>query len=414
MKKNKFDVAMTGGRRNYAVPRILYESGKLSTFHTDFYVAEKLRDIGDRIPDIIKPQIFKRLLSRTSGSIPSHLVRSYNKFGIEFALRRRNCRTREQVFETILWGGEKFGGLVARKTNESGCPFYGFNVAALEPLLQARKLGKLAVVEQTIVPMQVEERLLSLEREKFPDWERPRQTPSIVNRFAERENGELIVASDVICGSDFVRKSIEDLLGREVSKKVQVVASGVDIANFEIEGRSFDRKRMNVLTVGAVGLRKGSPYVMAAAKELAAIADFRIVGAADLPEEVAKQCPRNLEVYGPVVRSEIRQQLSWADIFLLPSICEGSALAIYEAMAAGLPILCTPNCGSVVRHGIDGFLIPHSDHNQIVDRIYQFHSDADMTRTMSNSARQYVRSYSFLAYKHRLDRVLEIIGSKEE
>ena len=50
-----------------------------------------------------------------------------------------------------------------------------------------------------------------------------------------------------------------------------------------------------------------------------------------------------------------------ADVFVFPSLFEGSAVVTYEALACGLPSIVTPNAGSVVRDGVDGFHVPAGD-----------------------------------------------------
>lgn len=113
-----------------------------------------------------------------------------------------------------------------------------------------------------------------------------------------------------------------------------------------------------MLTVGAVGLRKGSPYVGGVSRLLAGEVEFRMVGPLELLPEAQKKLAASVELTGPIPRSEMRKQFEWADVFLLPSLCEGSAISVYEALAAGLPVICTENTGSVVRNGIDGYIVP--------------------------------------------------------
>ena len=81
-----------------------------------------------------------------------------------------------------------------------------------------------------------------------------------------------------------------------------------------------------------------------------------------------------------VPRSEVIRHYEWADIFLLPSLCEGSATSTYEALTAGLPVVCTPNCGSVVRHGTEGYLVPIRDPGAISDRLEALATDAEACR----------------------------------
>ena len=47
-----------------------------------------------------------------------------------------------------------------------------------------------------------------------------------------------------------------------------------------------------------------------------------------------------------------------ADVFVFPSLFEGSAVVTYEALACGLPSVVTPDAGSVVRDGVEGFVVP--------------------------------------------------------
>ena len=56
---------------------------------------------------------------------------------------------------------------------------------------------------------------------------------------------------------------------------------------------------------------------------------------------------------------------AWADVFLLPFICEGSAMVTYEALSWGLPVITTHNAGSIVRDTVDGWLVPYRDSEAI-------------------------------------------------
>jgi glycosyltransferase involved in cell wall biosynthesis len=38
----------------------------------------------------------------------------------------------------------------------------------------------------------------------------------------------------------------------------------------------------------------------------------------------------------------------WAQVFALPSIVEGSAVSSYEALLSGLPLVVTPNAGTII------------------------------------------------------------------
>jgi glycosyltransferase involved in cell wall biosynthesis len=110
----------------------------------------------------------------------------------------------------------------------------------------------------------------------------------------------------------------------------------------------------------------------------------------------------HVQLLGAVPRNEISQHYSWADVFLLPSICEGSATVTYEALAHGLPVICTPNTGSVVRDGLDGFLVPARDVDAIVDRLERLRANPELRSEMSINARARSAEFTVAAYGRRL------------
>jgi glycosyltransferase involved in cell wall biosynthesis len=89
-------------------------------------------------------------------------------------------------------------------------------------------------------------------------------------------------------------------------------------------------------------------------------------------------------------------------VFLLPSLCEGSATAVYEALAAGLPVICTENTGSVVRHGVDGYIVPIRDVAETTDILKQLAGNPAMLARMSDSARERAADYTVARYGERL------------
>jgi glycosyltransferase involved in cell wall biosynthesis len=164
------------------------------------------------------------------------------------------------------------------------------------------------------------------------------------------------------------------------------------------------------LTVGAVGLRKGAPYALAAAQSLMGKAEFRMAGALDVTTHAQQLLSTHINLLGAVPRSEIHQQFAWADVFLLPSICEGSATVCYEALSFGLPVIATPNTGSVVRDGIDGFVVPIRNAESIVERLERFDSDRDLLAFMSRNALERSADFTVERYGERLLSSLGVVN----
>ena len=144
-----------------------------------------------------------------------------------------------------------------------------------------------------------------------------------------------------------MRESIQ-ASGGPIEERCRVVPYGICAPSPAPRENRVSRS-LRVLIVGAVGLRKGAPYVLAAAKLLKGKAEFRMAGQLDISAYGQESLREHVTLLGAVPRSEIQKQFAWADVFLLPSICEGSATVCYEALAYGLPVITTRNAGSVVR-----------------------------------------------------------------
>jgi glycosyltransferase involved in cell wall biosynthesis len=92
---------------------------------------------------------------------------------------------------------------------------------------------------------------------------------------------------------------------------------------------------------------------------------------------------------------------------VLPSVAEGSAEATYEALAAGLPVITTEAAGSVVRHGIDGWVVPERDSVALAEAIERIIGDRHLRATMSLAARERAREYTVERYGERLVAALQ-------
>ena len=135
--------------------------------------------------------------------------------------------------------------------------------------------------------------------------------------------------------------------------------------------------------VGSVGLRKGIPYLLEALRKIKGKVPFtcKIVGSSEIYPERLAEYNDVCDFMGKISRSQIKDLYRWADVFVLPSICEGSAMVIYEALSLGVPVITTYNSGSIVRDGIDGFIVPIRDANAIAEKLIKIHEEPNLFNT---------------------------------
>jgi glycosyltransferase involved in cell wall biosynthesis len=308
--------------------------------------------------------------------------------------------------EAHLAAGRELAARVLRRGFGAARAVYAFNSAAEDVFAAARRAGVQTVYEQTIAPVQVEWDLLREEYARWPDWEAWPSVDEFYARFRDVERREWDLADRIVCGSEFVRDSMAAAGGP--ADRCAVVPYGVDLAGPAPENGTGTRddiprgRKLRVLTVGAVNLRKGAPYVAAAAARLAGRAEFRWAGAVKLSAAGATRLAAHVQLTGAVPRPAVADHLRWADVFLLPSVCEGSATASYEALLAGRPVVVTPNTGAPVRDGEDGLVVPIRDVPALAAALEQLADDPDRLGRMKAAAGTRAADLTVRGYGQRL------------
>lgn len=396
-------VAQLGARMHYAVPRILHAAGKLDRLYTDICATKGWPALLRLVPPGLQPAGMRRLAGRDPG-IPGNRVTAFTAFGMSYALRLSRARSDLERTAEHLRAGNRFNELVIRHGFGGAKWVYGFNSASerLFEAAQGRGVGR--ILEQTIVPKASEIDLLARAPAASSRWS-PAPGPDAQERnFIARERREWALADMIICPSVFVRDAVVAEGGD--SAKCVVVPYGVDPADdVPGEARRHDgHSELRVLFVGSVGLRKGVPYLLDAMRQLAGMdIRCRVVGSATVePDFIRSQAPPNVEWPGAIPRSEIAGQYAWADVFCLPSLCEGSATVVYEALAAGLPVITTPNSGSIVRDGVEGIIAPAAEAGSLAAAIERLHRDRSLLAKMAAAARHRSSYGSVSGYSQRL------------
>jgi len=274
----------------------------------------------------------------------------------------------------------------------------------LGSLRRAKAMGMVTVVERASSHPLYQARLL---QEEYARWGLTFRIPQAT---LKRGLAGMEVAGYVLIPSNFVRHTfVEKGFPKE---RLLQVPFGVDTTRFRsAEGQTPHPFR--VLFVGQVGIRKGIPYLLEAWQRLGwKDAELWVVGrpSAELRSILARyrDLP-GLHLIGymadPV--AVYRQ----ADAFAFPTIEEGSALVTYEALACGLPVVTTPNAGSVVRDDVEGFIVPIRDAEALAAALERLRADERLRREMGQAARIRAEEFTWEGYGDRLVQTYEAAGS---
>jgi glycosyltransferase involved in cell wall biosynthesis len=166
------------------------------------------------------------------------------------------------------------------------------------------------------------------------------------------------------------------------AKKIQVVINGIDMQEFRRNNEARERIRHEfsitpetpfIGTIGRISPEKGQRYfIEAAAQVLESFpqACFVLVGDGGQGEEM-RSYAESLGIADKVIfvgfRTDIAQWYSALDIFVLPSLLEGTPMALLEAMSTGIPVVATDvgGVGHIIQDGENGLLVPSADASKL-------------------------------------------------
>lgn len=207
-------------------------------------------------------------------------------------------------------------------------------------------------------------------------------------RSIAREVEEYAQADAIAVPSSFVRRTF--LAHGLPPEKIILAPYGGDLSRF----RPIAPKEpgFRVLFVGQLGLRKGLPYLLEAFRR-ADLPGARLVLVGGEQPETAALLRRfgddRIERRGILHGDDLVREMSGAQVMVLPSIEEGLAMVMAEALACGTPVIATANTGAedLLTDGVEGFIIPIRDPDAIAARLAFLAADRERREGMSRAAR---------------------------
>lgn len=274
----------------------------------------------------------------------------------------------------------------------------GCDSHALYTLRAAKKIGAVAILDQVIGHVDAGNKILSEEKALHPEIGsafRP-TAPRMVRRCIQ----EVQAADYVFVPSNYVRDSIIPF-GVDPTH-IFMMPYGVSLTQFAPTPEA-PVPPFKILFAGHIGMRKGVLYLLEAVRR-ANNPDIQVVllGNIDGDGDWLRPYEDLFTHISHLPHQEIPAVFADAHIYVYPSLHEGSTVSIYEAMASGLPVVTTPNAGSVIRDGIDGFIVPVRDVDATRERIETLYGDPELRTAMAKSTAARAADYSWDAYARRV------------
>lgn len=358
-----------GAREHYAIPRALHQQKQLAHLITDAWVSPQsalsvlpiptLTKLRERFhPDLAQAPVH----AFTSSLIHFELAqRIYKKTGWKLIIAR-NQWFQQQIVRSL--------DIISRQLKYQPTLF-AYSYAALELFRYAKTKGWRTILGQ-IDPGSMDENIVLREHIKYPNYQSKWQSapPQYWTSWKE----ECSLADRIVVNSLWSKQALQQVGIPE--HKIDIIPLAYQppeqAYNFvRTYPQSFTIERpLRVLFLGKVALRKGIAALLESATLLKGQPiEFWLVGSQDIAKTQQNQELKQVQWIGTVPRSATAKYYQLADVFLFPTLSDGFGLTQLEAQAWKLPVIASRFCGEVVKHQINGLLLPEVSLQAIVDAL---------------------------------------------
>lgn len=190
---------------------------------------------------------------------------------------------------------------------------------------------------------------------------------------------------------------------------------GIDLERFHVgAAQTIQQKRQELglqpqdvflLSVGELSDRKNHVVVIEAMKQLIQRHPqlrYFICGQGEKKQEL-QQLIRKYHLENHVMllgfRTDVAELCQAADVFVFPSKQEGLPVALMEAMACGVPVVCSRIRGNtdLVKNGENGYLVSADqpeEYIQAIEKLLQIWKNTEEVRQMRKNNRARIKQYS--------------------
>jgi alpha-maltose-1-phosphate synthase len=379
------------------------EAGLLRSFETGFYSKQSrfLKFGLSLFPSSFKSTIERELRRRIQPGLRDEYIHTHVFWDMLFTYVARWSGSRRWTEKSMYWRNHRLGLTVARVIDqERPSAVYCYETTAVEAFQACTKVGSLKILEHISGHYETyrhtAEEEIKLHSEFAEDL-----------RLGDSEKGrqqwiqESKMADAIVVPSAFVAKTLIDI---GISQdRMTIIPYGVDTERFHPRSEARTSGPFRILYAGRIHPMKGVIYLLEAFKQLKlANVELIFVGSGDFSAKgwlpyrgIFRHIPR-------VPYEEMPDYYRNADLFIFPSLHEGSALVTYEAMASGLPVITTENAGSVIRNGEDGWIVPIRDVDVLKQKMSLMMADRELRESISAKARARAEQFSWTAYRQNL------------
>ncbi|HEV3121076.1 MAG TPA: glycosyltransferase, partial [Isosphaeraceae bacterium] len=349
---------------------------------------------------------WERVLRRRYAlEIPSELVHSACSYDLSVALENRLVARHPQAARALArHRTRRFDRQLAHHIGRRrpGAALVFSDMASDCALPACRTLGIPAVLSMVHGDVREEREVLEQEAEVSPDF-----FPIYLAQGAidfdqlawlhERRLSDVERADRILVPSEHIAKALAR--NGTPRSRIAVVPYAADTRRFIPDPQKRPGPSCTFLFAGGITQRKGIKYLLEAWRRVRRPGwRLQLLGALPADPGPLASYLDDVDVLGRTSHADVPARMASADVFVFPSLFEGSAVVTYEALACGLPSIVTPAAGSVVRDGVEGFVVPVRDVAALAHRMERLGTDPALRWEFASAARARAEEYDWPRY----------------
>lgn len=401
-------VAHEGKQHSFRTAEALLKVGFLDKYITTIY--DKPWSLTRMVKHVLRGGAQKKCASHRTMALPDDMVKQM----CEGRSLLRLFLSKTNVFNKVIpryydWLHDSFGRRVAEyaiKHEVDAVIMYDTNANECWRILKERAPHIKRILDVTIANRLYTFEVNNKDADLFEDSRIIEETGYKETKETKKRLAEELELSDYfLAGSNFVKNSLT--FSGVDEKRIVILPYGVNVAQFSEKTVYSTALPLKLIFVGGISYRKGIHHLLSVVSQYSEKeVELNLVGAYNANADYYKQYKdfKNIHFRGFVQHGELDKLYKEAHVFVLPSLAEGFAQVSLEAMASGLPVICTKNsgCNDAVTDFETGFVIDVSNRVQLKEKIDWFRNNMDKISTMGRKARKVALNYTWENYSRGL------------
>jgi glycosyltransferase involved in cell wall biosynthesis len=270
------------------------------------------------------------------------------------------------ISEELLYWSKLRLDRVSRTPGKEADLFLFYGGCGLQTARRVRERGGITVMEAVNSHVLTQQELL---REQYQilglPW-RPFHPRETERRVLECDEADYILLPSEFVRRSFLNRGFPERKLLKVPFKVRQVSGATESFTEPFSKQGVFR----ILFVGSISVRKGVRYLIEAFRRLQhPNKELWLVGPTSTPSGLeGMQIPAGVSFKGILKGSELQHAYRSSTLFCLPTLEEGLALVLGEALGNGLPVITTSNSGAedLYTNGKEGVITPIRDTDSLL------------------------------------------------